>query len=310
MPGIILNAWPFDAGSSTGTNVTEDKWRKMAERWRPQGILPTYAVGSSESLTTEFKVSASTGMQITVAAGSGFARGVYFESTSSSALTVAAADPTNPRIDRVIIRVDLGANNAQLMILQGTPAASPTPPSVTRNTTVWDIYLAQVYVPAGATQIIASNITDERDPSIGGGFTIAAKVTRATAYSVPASTETAFPWDTSIYDNCNCWNGGYKLTAPRDGFYLIHLAISWAGNTTGTRYHRVRRNGTQYILEDQYQTPVNATNTRSSATVARLSKGDYIEALVYQSSGGTLAANSYQPNDTTAPIFGFIYLGY
>lgn len=305
---VTISAWPFDAGA--GKSVDETKWRKMAERWRSQGILPVYGVSQAEDVDSEFKVTVASGMTVNIAAGQGWARGVYFETTATQQLTLSTGNALNPRIDRIVIRVDLGANTAQLMVLEGTPNVSPTPPAVTRNSTVWDIYLAQVYVAQGAVSLQASNITDEREPSTACGFTIASKVTRATAYSVPNATDTAFPWDTNIYDNCGCWNGGYKLTAPRDGFYLIHLAISWAANTTGTRIQRVRRNGTQYILEDQFQPAASATNTRSSATVARLNKGDYIEALVYQSSGGTLAANSFQPNDTTAPIFGFIYLGF
>lgn len=76
-----------------------------------------------------------------------------------------------PRIDRVVISwettdyVDLPT----VTILAGTPASVPTPPVLTNNNLMRQISLAQIRIPAGATQITSDMITDERlDESVCG----------------------------------------------------------------------------------------------------------------------------------------------
>jgi baseplate structural protein gp10 len=97
--------------------------------------------------------------------------------TASAPLTIPTADPANPRITCVVLYIDKGAatsasppNNpgiAKLMAVNGTPASSPVAP----NSTVIQaavgsgnpyMILANVTVPAAATQIINSNISDQR----------------------------------------------------------------------------------------------------------------------------------------------------
>jgi hypothetical protein len=78
-------------------------------------------------------------------------------------LTVTTADPTNPRIDRVVVTVRdayyTGAfNDVIFQVLAGTPASSPTAPAVPANS----ISLATIAVGAAVTQINTANITDTR----------------------------------------------------------------------------------------------------------------------------------------------------
>jgi hypothetical protein len=78
-------------------------------------------------------------------------------------LTITTANPTNPRIDRVVVTVRdayyTGAfNDVIFQVVAGTPASSPSAPATPANS----ISLATVYVGAGVTQINAGNITDTR----------------------------------------------------------------------------------------------------------------------------------------------------
>jgi hypothetical protein len=90
--------------------------------------------------------------------------GVYtFYNDATVTLTVTTADPTNPRIDRVVATVRdayyTGAlNNVILQVVAGTPAGSPVAPALPANS----ITLATVAVGAGATAITNANITDTR----------------------------------------------------------------------------------------------------------------------------------------------------
>ena len=79
-------------------------------------------------------------------------------------LSVDVAHESLDRIDRVI--VDWETINyvayPEIKVLKGTPASSPTPPGLTRNSFRQQISLARISVPAGSTEITARQITDER----------------------------------------------------------------------------------------------------------------------------------------------------
>ncbi len=110
---------------------------------------------------------AGSGMKVNMAAGSALVNGYIMTAVDDGggvySLTLNAGS-SYARIDRVILRLDLStdARTVTPMILQGTPAASPTVPALARSGDTWDLSLAQLYVAAGATQIVAANITDER----------------------------------------------------------------------------------------------------------------------------------------------------
>lgn len=98
-------------------------------------------------------------------------------------LTVSPADSTLNRIDRVIVEwpttnyADLPA----IKILKGSGASNAVPPALTNNTTVRQISLARIRIPAGTTSITASMITDERmDKSVCGIVTDTVEVDTST----------------------------------------------------------------------------------------------------------------------------------
>ena len=105
-----------------------------------------------------------------------YAYTVFIDDSNGYEITFDTADPSNPRIDRVVLYVDRAAtpspatpNNpgiAKIAIVKGTAAGSPTRPSdITVNTAVsnnpW-IDLADVRVNAGVTTIDSAKITDKR----------------------------------------------------------------------------------------------------------------------------------------------------
>src|SRR5581483_7444458 len=92
-------------------------------------------------------------------------QGVYYcyndNSTGNVSLAIAAANPSNPRIDLVIAQVQdaqySGAtNNWQLAVVTGTAGASPAVPALPANS----LPLASVWVPAASTNVTAGNILD------------------------------------------------------------------------------------------------------------------------------------------------------
>ena len=90
---------------------------------------------------------------------------------AASTLEIAAADGSNPRIDRIVARLSRTTDKKVTFgVLQGTPAAIPTAPALTQTSTdIYEIKLYEVLVGAGVTTITDSDLTDERiysDPSL------------------------------------------------------------------------------------------------------------------------------------------------
>jgi hypothetical protein len=150
--------YPFDAGA--GSSIDETKWGKMMRAWMNSGVIET---GRSHIDLNKFEVFGdSSGMQVKVKSGAAWIEGFFVESSAEEIVTINTADPTNPRIDRIILKVDWSANSISLTKLTGTPDASPSIPTLTQDASTWEISLARVAVGAGVTTITSGNVTDER----------------------------------------------------------------------------------------------------------------------------------------------------
>lgn len=96
-----------------------------------------------------------------VAGGSAWLSGGYrLYNDSVLALAIAAADPSNPRIDIVVAGINTTTTpyTPEIKVITGTPAATPSAPATPSGY----LLLAQVNVDAGATTIAQANIVDER----------------------------------------------------------------------------------------------------------------------------------------------------
>lgn len=104
---------------------------------------------------------------IRIKVGRGWIQGYYYALKDSERLLVPdAADATQDRIDRVVLRLSVAqaARSITAVIKKGT-AGSGIPPALERDLTgsgVYELSLAQVLVGAAVTTISAAAITDER----------------------------------------------------------------------------------------------------------------------------------------------------
>ena len=122
--------------------------------------------GIHDGIGANFAVSASdpTAMSVVVGSGAVHAQGYWMESDAETTLQIAAADENYPRIDRVVIRVDIVANlEVSFAVLTGIASSSPAVPQLTQTSAIYELPLAQVAVAAGVTSVTSAAITDERD---------------------------------------------------------------------------------------------------------------------------------------------------
>lgn len=102
-----------------------------------------------------------TGMNVNVSTGRAWFDSTWTYCDAPFGITVPTADALLPRIDTVYLEVnkDSGTRANSFKIATGTPASSPVPPTLTQTGTVTKYGLADIYVGAGVTSIIQSNIT-------------------------------------------------------------------------------------------------------------------------------------------------------
>jgi microcystin-dependent protein len=140
-----------------GTDYTQPDFAKLMADAVGTGYVP--------GIENELVVTATnpTTMTVQVGLGRGYIAGYSFDVSDSPESVSIAAASSSSRIDTVVARLSVTANkNITLAVVQGTPAASPTAPTLTQNAETYEMPLADIYVASGATSINSGNITDRR----------------------------------------------------------------------------------------------------------------------------------------------------
>ena len=111
----------------------------------------------------ELEVVFGEGMEVIVQPGASWVQGRYYLNDASKALVVTEADPDLSRVDRVVLRVDLGtdARKIEAVIKTGTPAIEPAPPDLQQESLIYEFPLYRYTVEGNATNPI--RLVDERE---------------------------------------------------------------------------------------------------------------------------------------------------
>lgn len=168
-----------------------------------------------------------TGMSVQVL--DGFARfaGYWIDNDAFINLDIAAASTQYARIDAVVVRVNISARTIEIVVKQGTAAATPTAPEMTRTETVKEYCLATVAVAANTTQIQQANITDTRGDADVCGWVKCGALVRYQSTKTLSTATTTMSIDIPEYSS------GDVLDVYRAGMYLIS-GVDYTNNNDGT----------------------------------------------------------------------------
>jgi hypothetical protein len=117
-----------------------------------------------------------------------------------------------------------------------------------------------------------------------------ARLTRTNPQPIPNAVETAVSWEAENFDTDFLNGAGQptRLTATVKGAYEFTVAAQLAAAAGGARYVKLVVNGAaSYGANNQTGSAANDTYLHVTDTIY-LNRGDYVEALVYQDSGGGL----------------------
>jgi len=194
--------------------------------------------GVVNSVNNDLKVSAYSGMTISVGIGRGWINGHWFyNDTAYTGLTIETAPSgSNSRIDRVVLRLDTSTavRSVYLAIVKGTAAASPVAPALTRSGNVYELALADIRVAAGVVNIYDSNITDRRaDGTVCGWASsvtpaIMSMIQRYTDRVTLAANASSVQFNIAQYD---ATEGGTTLDVYVNGIYEPPADYTISGST-------------------------------------------------------------------------------
>ena len=223
-------------------------------------------------------------------------QGCYYDYNNATVnLTISAADPTNPRIDLVCLsnpdaQYSGASNTPVLQVITGTPAPSPSPPTVPASSLV----LAQIAVAANASSIVTANISDQR-PHVAPlvRTPVYASMYLNAAQQLGAGVTATVAFDTIVNDPTTlCSTVNHNITIKVAGRYLASWGVAAALNnnpqdftTQLAKNAAVIRQGSRFVLRGG--TTNDAMESVGSAHV-NLAVGDVITINAYNGGSGVM----------------------
>lgn len=184
--------------------------------------------------STDFACSDGGDLDVTVAAGEALVDGIYAAASSAKTVTLDAADPTDDRIDLVVLELDPSAGTITLEKVTGTPDPSPTAPSPT-----------QLF--GGTYQLVLAEVT------VPGGSAVLGTITDARTFATMLGAGNPSDGDTMVYDAASgLWVPGSATSPTASSFHInggdqeyshVNFASIAVDASTWTNFRRVSSSG-------------------------------------------------------------------
>lgn len=157
--------FPFDSLVTYDEQGNPSYDRAVSSKPLKSLISKLFTTGVMPNPSDNFQVFAGTeGMTVVVHAGFAIIEGGLKLEEDNRTLEVQASDTTYDRIDTVVLRWN-GNDNARicdLYVVEGTPAPTPVRPELNRTGSIYEIGLADVFIPNNSSAISQQRITDTR----------------------------------------------------------------------------------------------------------------------------------------------------
>lgn len=230
------------------------------------------------------------GMTVTVGSGECLVGGFWAKNDAPKNLTIPTAHASLGRKDLVVIRLDKTAETITLEVKTGTPASNPVAPEPTVNSTIHEITVGIVDVPANDTNITSTQVMRARQ---WGGDTFPTVVDDFLLYGDKIS-------------SCSRWqcNGNVPIMNARTSCVAMKCPITTTVSQMRMCVTRARVGGATNmrlyygpnIRELNHYVPITGYSTTSTG----LQVGTFTPLTVYEHQWLVVAQEGV-PNITTEP---------
>lgn len=264
---MAQSSFPFE-----NIDTTETQFSQMFRNFQ-NGVNGAYG-------GTDLTVSAGSGLSVDVNAGQAMVRGHYYISTAVENLVLATADATNDRLDTIVLRLDPTANSIVLAVKTGTPAGSPTAPTLVQTDAgIYEMAIANVLVQATAG--VPGAVTDRRE-FMGSNVGMWSDSTRPTSakphvgYNTTQQTFEGYDPVTATWGPIGGGGGGLTISATAPSAPEVG-ALWWDSD-----------NGAMYVYYDDGNTEQWVAASGGQVTIADAAPAGYNGQLWWNSLEGKL----------------------
>ncbi len=134
----------------------------MAQHWVSSGVIGTSTRDTADGSLKAALGSGGAGPIFQMAAGEAWHWGTKYANSATLTKTQSANGNSNPRIDRLALKLDTTANTVTAVVVEGTPAASPVPPAMPNTSTALHMPIARATCPGSGSAQNYNNLVDER----------------------------------------------------------------------------------------------------------------------------------------------------
>lgn len=151
---------PGDAGPYSASQWW-DVWKYLTGAHDANtGVLIGSGTAPDIGLTVQEQSPAAAGVRLTP--GRAIVQGTFYENDANLNLSITPNASGNSRIDTIVLRRDSTAQTIRAIVLVGTPAGSPVPPTLTQTAALYEIPLADVTVANGFVTILNASINPRK----------------------------------------------------------------------------------------------------------------------------------------------------
>lgn len=148
----------FDSDPNGDRAVSDSDVREVFKSIWGNGVTTVKSDGS------DLQVQSHNGMKVKVMPGGCVIEGAIGRQTNELTINISNSHPSLKRIDRIVARLDLSDSVRSIDVYkkEGVPSNTPVAPDLIKQPNYFEIALGDIYVGAGATEITAAAILDQR----------------------------------------------------------------------------------------------------------------------------------------------------
>lgn len=162
---MAFYSYPFESkNTGTATDPIYDRAITAEDERHFNKLRYKNGIFIESTSNSDFQVVPGNGMSVVVKPGGCHIEGALGYNDNDITLNLDPSNASLPRIDRIVLRFNTSVDVRSIMayVKTGTTGSNPQPPALTQQDNLYELGLADITIPKGATYIVANNIRDNR----------------------------------------------------------------------------------------------------------------------------------------------------